>query len=70
MFYLIHYNILTKNTSLKQFGNKTWSVQTIKQENGREIILYLLFYHLYIRLVCQSNNYRDRRLLNYAINVF
>lgn len=59
MFYLIHYNLLTKNTSLKQFGNITWSVQTIKQENGREIIQHSPVRFDYISLVCNCNNYRE-----------
>jgi hypothetical protein len=61
MFYLIHYNLLTKglltkNTSLKQSGNITWSVQTIKQENGREIIQHSSVQFDYISLVCNYNN--------------
>lgn len=60
MFYLIHNNLFTKNTSLKQFGNITWSVQTIKQENGREFIQHSPIQFDYISLVCNCNNYREK----------
>lgn len=60
MFYLIHYYILTKNTSLKQSGNITWSVQTIKQENGREFIQHSPIQFDCISLVCNCNNYREK----------